>query len=197
MTLGLDISTTVIGIAIFDNDDKLCKLEYIKFKPKTTLFERLDDFIVHIENLSKILGTKEEEAVIKNISIEEPLKKFKGKFSNADTIQKLTAMNAMVSGYVYRKFGIEPRYYNVNTARKTVFPSLVIPQSAPNKKYLIWEKVVEKEPQINWMYSKKTHKLMKENFDMSDAYIVALCDIINRKLSEKAESKTEITEKGS
>ena len=185
MTIGLDISTTVIGIALFDNNDKICSLEYIKFKQKTTLFERLDDFINHIEKLSLALNLKEGENKIQHISIEEPLKKFKGKFSNADTIQKLTMMNAMVSGYMYKTFGCEPRYYNVNTARKSVFPDLVIPQSSPNKKYLIWEKVVEKEPQINWKYSKITHKLIQENFDMTDAYVVGMADIMTRQLTKK------------
>lgn len=183
MTLGLDISTTVVGISLFDSEDKVCSLEYIKFKEKTTLFERLDDFIKYIDELSDTLKLKEEDGGLKHISIEEPLKKFKGKFSNADTIQKLTFMNAMISGFLYKKFSIEPRYYNVNTARKTVFPDLTIPQSAPNKKYIIWEKVVEKEPQINWKYSTRTHKLMKENFDMSDAYICGMCDIVNRKIT--------------
>jgi len=185
LTLGLDISTTVVGISLFNNEDKVCSLEYIKFKNKTTLFERLDDFVDYINKLSDALNLSEGENKLKHISIEEPLKKFKGRFSNADTIQKLTFMNAMISGYLYKKFKVEPRYYNVNTARKTVFPNLTIPQSAPNKKYLIWEKVVEREPQINWKYSKRTHKLMKENFDMSDAYICGLCDIVTRKITEK------------
>jgi len=189
MTLGLDISTTVVGIALFNSEDKICNLEYIKFKQKTTLFERLDDFINHIDKLSEALNLEDGESKIKHISIEEPLKKFKGKFSNADTIQKLTMMNAMISGYMYKKFNVEPRYYNVNTARKMVFPSLVIPQSAPNKKYMIWEKVVEREPQINWKYSKRTHKLIQENFDMTDAYVCGLCDIITRRTTEKNTSK--------
>jgi hypothetical protein len=180
MTLGLDISTSVIGVSLFDDNDKVCSLEYIKFKQKSTLFEKLNDFIEYIDNLDKALFLKEN---LKHISIEEPLKKFKGKFSNSDTIQKLTFMNAMVSGYIYTKFKIEPRYYNVSTARKIAFPTLKIPQSAPNKKYLVWEKVVEKEPQINWKYSKRTHQLMQENFDMSDAYVVGLCDIVVRKNS--------------
>lgn len=185
MTLGLDISTTVIGIALFDNNDKLCNLEYIKFKSKTNLFERLDDFVNHFEKLSDAIKLEEGENKLKHISIEEPLKAFKGKFSNAETIQKLTTMNAFVSSYLYRKFNIEPRYYNVNTARKTAFPDLVIPQSATNKKYLIWEKVVEKEPQINWKYSNKTHKLRDENFDMSDAYVVGYADILTRQITKK------------
>tara|TARA_R110000868_G_C10971024_1_gene769924 strand:- start:9334 stop:9906 length:573 start_codon:yes stop_codon:yes gene_type:complete len=185
MTLGLDISTTVVGISLFDRENKICSLEYIKFKEKTTLFERLDDFIKYMDTLSSALGLENSEHKIEHISIEEPLKKFKGRFSNADTIQKLTFMNAMISGYLYRKFGTVPRYYNVNTARKTAFPDLKIPQSAPNKKYIIWENVVEREPQINWKYSKRTHKLMKENFDMSDAYVCGLCDIITREKTEK------------
>lgn len=189
MTIGLDISTTVIGIALFDKENKVCSLEYIKFKQKTTLFERLDDFIDYMEKLSDAIGLKEGENKLQHISIEEPLKKFKGKFSNADTIQKLTMMNAMISGYMYKTFGCEPRYYNVNTARKLVFPKLVIPQSSPNKKYLIWEKVVEQEPQINWKYSKRTHKLMKENFDMTDAYVVGMADIKTREIT--AENKKE------
>ena len=185
MTLGLDISTTVIGIALFDKNDKFCNLEYIKFKPKTNLFQRLDDFVEHFEQLSLAINLENGENKLEHISIEEPLKAFKGKFSNAETIQKLTTMNAFISSYLYRKFKIEPRYYNVNTARKTAFPSLVIPKSATNKKYLIWEKVVEKEPQINWKYSKKTHKLMDENFDMSDAYVVGYADIVTRNITNK------------
>ena len=185
MTLGLDISTTVIGIALFDKNDKLCNLEYIKFKPKTNLFQRLDDFVDHFEQLSLAINLENGENKLEHISIEEPLKAFRGKFSNAETIQKLTTMNAFISSYLYRKFKIEPRYYNVNTARKTAFPSLVIPKGATNKKYLIWEKVVEKEHQINWKYSKKTHKLMDENFDMSDAYVVGYADIVTRNITNK------------
>jgi RNase H-fold protein (predicted Holliday junction resolvase) len=38
MTLGLDISTSVIGIALFDKEEKICSLEYIKFKNKSFKF---------------------------------------------------------------------------------------------------------------------------------------------------------------
>lgn len=190
MTLGLDISTSVIGISLLNKEGKVCSLEYIKFKQKISMFQKMDDFVKHIDLMSDTLGLKNEgEFKLNHIAIEEPLKKFKGKFSNADTIQKLTQINAMVSYYLYNKFGVEPRYYNVNTARKTVFPNLVIPQAAPNKKYIIWEKVVELEPQINWKYSNRTHQLMTENFDMSDALIISKTDFIVRKTSEENLSK--------
>ena len=50
MTLGLDISTSVIGVSLFDDNDKVCSLEYIKFKQKSTLFEKLNDFIEYMRS---------------------------------------------------------------------------------------------------------------------------------------------------
>lgn len=174
MTIGLDISTSVVGISIFNKEYKLINLSYIKLTKGKTLFEKLDEFIEFMNKEGYI------KFPISFISIEEPLKKFKGKFSNADTIQKLTIMNALISGYLYKTLNIEPEYHNSEAARKTVFPKLIIPKSTPNKKYLIWNSVMNLEPQINWEYSKKTHKLKDENFDMADSYVIGMTSIINR-----------------
>lgn len=173
MILGLDISTSVVGISLFGNapEYKLQELSYIKFKKGTDLFIKLDEFIEFFES-------KFSDITFTGFHIEEPLKKFKGKFSNADTIQKLTQMNSMISGYLYQKFKITPKYFNVQNARSIVFPTLKIPQSHPNKKYLVWESVMKAEPAINWEYSKKTHALMDENLDMCDAYVAGLCGIV-------------------
>jgi hypothetical protein len=182
MLLALDISTSVVGLALFGMEGenyKLHDLSYKKFNPKKNLFERFDEFVEYFKDFE--IGIE-----IKEISIEEPLKKFKGKFSNADTIQKLTQMNAMISTFLYLKTGIKPNYYNVNNARSTVFPELKIPKSHPNKKYLIWEAVDKAEPKVIWKYSKTTHKLIDENFDMADAWVVGMahiCSKINSKTS--------------
>jgi hypothetical protein len=94
-------------------------------------------------------------------------------------------MNTLVSGYLYKKLNIEPEYYNVSTARKIVFPNLIIPQDSPNKKYSIWNAVMNAEPHLNWGYSSKTHKLKDENFDMSDAYVVGMAEIMTRIKSKR------------
>lgn len=179
MLLALDISTSVVGLALFgmEHDNyKLHELSYKKFNPKKNLFERFQEFVEFYKDY--------EQVEITEISIEEPLKKFKGKFSNADTIQKLTQMNAMISTFLYLKTGIIPSYYNVNVARSTVFPELKIPKSHPNKKYLIWEAVDKAEPKVIWKYSKITHKLSDENFDMADAWVVGMAHICS-KISSK------------
>lgn len=175
MILALDISTSVVGLALFgekDDNYKLHELSYKKFKPKNNLFEKIDEFVNFFEQYEKL--------PITDISIEEPLKKFKGKFSNADTIQKLTQMNAMISLYLYQKTGIQPTYYNVSSARGIVFPDLKIPKSHPNKKYMIWEAVNRAEPKVIWKYSKTTHKLVDENFDMADAWVVGMAHVCSK-----------------
>ena len=174
MTLGLDISTSCIGISIFDEEGKLMTLSFIKLK-SDTLFEKMDEFIVFMEE------NEYDKFLIKNLAIEEPLKVFKGKFSNADTIQKLTAMNYMVSFWCYKNYSLTPTHWNVQTVRKIAFPDLNLPKKEVNKKHKVWEKVMEKEPQINWIYSKRTHKLSTENYDMADAYAVGLCNITANK----------------
>ena len=178
MTLGLDVSTSCIGISIFDENAKLMALSYIKLKGDN-LFAKMDEFVKFMEE------NEYDSFKIENLAIEEPLKAFKGRFSNADTIQKLTAMNFMVSFWCYKNYGLVPTHWNVQTVRKLAYPTLVLPQKEENKKHKIWEKVMEREPQINWIYSKRTHKLIDENYDMADAYSVGLCDIMARSKSKK------------
>ena len=170
MLLALDISTSVIGVSVFDDENTLYELSYVKLSKKDkSLFKKLDEFIEYMK--------KYEQFTFTEIAIEEPLLRFAGKFSNANTIQKLTQMNSLISGYLYKKYNIEPVYYNVQTARKTAFPALTIPKGSPNSKYLIWKAFVEKYPTINWEYSKRTFKLVNETFDAVDSAVVGLAHI--------------------
>ena len=163
MLISLDISTSVIGITSFDEETgNLIELDYIKFKSGKTIFEKLEDFKEKIKHY--------EGADVKYIGIEEPLKKFMGKFSSATTISLLNFFNGMISSYMYLTFGVEPWYMHVSTVRKTAFPHIKL--NKKDTKHEIWSQVKNCEPQINWKYSKITMKLMQENYDMTDAYVV-------------------------
>ena len=189
MILALDISTTCIGYSLFNKYGELIEIDCIKFNSKLDLFERLDLFKKKLEYLN---GQD-----LKRIAIEEPLVKFKGKFSNANTIAKLNFFNGMISGHLATQFQITPTHYNVLTARSLAFPKekkssskivkAVDKESDDDKniKQTIWQKVMEREPQINWRYSKVTGKLMDENFDMADSYVVGLADISTLGVEEK------------
>ncbi len=180
MILSLDISSSCIGYCVFKNDGKLMKMGCSKFNSKQSKFERLQKFIEELKTEGVL------SMPIEMIAIEEPLKKFKGKFSSAETISILNFFNGLVSSYLYTTFNVEPTYYNVINARSTVFPGLKAPKEEGSIKHEIWRKVMELEPQINWRYSTKTRKLMDENYDQADAYVIGVCHIIiiNKQMEE-------------
>lgn len=170
MILALDISTSCIGYALFEEEtEKLLELNYVKFRSKLSLFEKRNEFKKHIEFIKKF--------DVNHIAIEEPLKKFKGKYSSADTIALLNFFNGMISGTVHDMFGVEPIHYNVNTARKTAFPNFKPLKDSASNKHAIWSLVREREPHIVWKYGPKSSKLVDENFDMCDAFVVGLAFI--------------------
>jgi len=170
MILALDISTSCIGYALFDETgEKLLELNYIKFKSKITLFEKLHEFRTKLSFL--------EGKEINHIVIEEPLKKFAGKYSSASTIAILNFFNGMISASVYEMFNVEPIHYNVNTARKTAFPEYKAKRKSAENKHQIWTIVRDMEPHIVWKYGPRSHKLTTENYDMCDAYTVGKCHI--------------------
>jgi hypothetical protein len=101
----------------------------------------------------------------------------------------------MIARSVFDTLGIVPEFISSYDARKYAFPELMekrkfkkdgtplpektIEKASPvlfggydfdvDKKMVIWEKVADLEPKIDWFYDKKK-KLTKENFDMTDAY---------------------------
>lgn len=177
MILALDISTSCIGYALFDEDGKLIELNCVKFADKITIFEKLEEFKKVTEYLKKF--------PIKFIAIEEPLKKFMGKFSSATTIALLNFFNGMISSYLYLEFGMEPVYFNVNNARSLAFGKKTKASGEEKEekggnsaKHEIWKKVMELEPLINWKYGPRSMKLLDENYDMADAYVIGLAMLI-------------------
>jgi Holliday junction resolvasome RuvABC endonuclease subunit len=182
MILALDISTTCIGYSIFNSEDgSLVELNCVKFNSKLTKFEKLEEFKKVTEYFKKFN--------IKYIAIEEPLKKFAGKFSSADTISLLNFFNGMISSYLYLEFGMEPFYFNVNNARSLAFgkksssnnqglENQDADKGGNSKKHEVWNKVMQLEPLIQWRYGPKSRKLLDENYDMADSYVIGLAMLI-------------------
>jgi hypothetical protein len=115
------------------------------------------------------------------VVIEEPLMNS----NNVYTIQTLLRFNSFIFKEIYNILGIVPEFISTYNSRKYAFPELVqendkkkfvlfggLPKDA-DKKFIIWEKVAKREPQIKWLYT-KNNTLKKENFDQTDAYTCAL-----------------------
>jgi hypothetical protein len=168
MLLALDISTSCIGYTTFDSEGTMAEIGYVKMNSKKNYWERLDAFMKEVSHMKGI----------EHIAIEEPLQSFEGRKSNPQTIAKLNFFNGMVSSAVYNYFGIEPVHLNVLTIRATAFPGLIKRGQDKSGKMLVWERVTQLEPQLDWKYGPRSRKLLDENFDMADSYAVGLCMLV-------------------
>jgi hypothetical protein len=160
--IGLDISSSVIGIAL--NANETITLKHINLKKFNNLFEKSK----YIEdNLDEFFPEKCDE-----IYVEDFAKKFSPGFSSAATITTLSSINFIVSYFTYRKYNTVPQYVNVNTARKKL--SLLAPPKTikgTERKKFIFNQMKDRYPTLNWLV-KTNGEYHSVNYDMADALIV-------------------------
>jgi Holliday junction resolvasome RuvABC endonuclease subunit len=111
--LGLDVSTSRVGIAILNPNGNLIDCQVIKLNSKDTLEERC--FTVE-----RFLEVKYAKYYIKQIYIEAPFVMFSGGKTTAMTMAKLQRFNGMVSWMVRNLYGIIAEPIAANKARGLV-----------------------------------------------------------------------------
>ena len=155
----------------------------------------MEELFRKVEIFEQEFLVKYSDIGITRVVIEEPLLQS----NNVYTIATLLRFNGMISKSVYDAIGVVPEFISSYDARKYAFPELmavrrfkkdgtpladkVIAKNTPvlfgaydfdiDKKYVLWEKVAELEPQVIWFYDNK-NKLKKETFDTSDAYVAGI-----------------------
>jgi len=196
--LALDVSTSCIGIALFQDmgdHGELKLLHHVSPKVKPQPSSKMEELFRKVEIFEKEFLTHYSDFGITKVVIEEPLLQS----NNVYTIATLLRFNGMISKSVYDTVGVVPDFISSYDARKYAFPDLMavrrfkkdgtpllekaIAKNKPvlfgayafdiDKKYVLWEKVAELEPQVTWFYDKK-NKLKKETFDTSDAYVAGI-----------------------
>ena len=196
--LGLDISTSTIGIALFEDEGKrggIKLLHHVSPKVKPKPETKMEELIKKADIFDNEFLNDYIDMGITKVIIEEPLLRS----NNVNTIATLLRFNGMLSRSVYDKLGIVPDFISSYDARAYGFPELItirthnkkgeaypekeLAKKKPvlfgaypwvaDKKEIIWDKVVELEPQVAWLRNKHG-KLKKENFDMSDAYVCVI-----------------------
>ena len=179
--LGLDISTKTIGWSLFDiQSQQLLELTHFSpiIKPKPE--DKIKELILKCKGFEEKLENYVNLGITKVI-IEEPLLNS----NNIWTVGVLLRYNSMITKSIYDILGIVPNFISTYNSRKYAWPELVqkndkdkyvlfggLPKTI-DKKEIVWKKVSDKEPQINWLY-KKNNNLKKECFDMADSYTCVL-----------------------
>ena len=208
--LGLDISTTCIGVCVV-KDDGVNKPEILHLSHKTAKISRK---IKGIESLFLKKQVFEEEFIkhiataftITDVVIEEPLLSS----NNVNTVATLLRFNGMISDAIYNNLGVVPNFISSYDARTYSFPDLVSVRKYNkkgeeysvkhidkafkdnnivlfgafpfdiDKKNVMMNKVNSMYNDIEWLYNKKG-EIAKENYDACDALICVLAYInVNR-----------------
>lgn len=200
--LGLDVSTSTIGISVVLDDGskygKLVELTHVTPKaPKTT--KGIESLFIKKQIFQDEFLSKWKDCGITDVVIEEPLLQS----NNIFTCATLMRFNSMIADAVYNTLHIIPKFISSYHARLYAFPELYnvrkykrdgtpydvkkILQALSksqmalfgaypwdiDKKQILQQKVADIFPQIDWLYNKKG-ELKKENYDSVDAYVCVL-----------------------
>lgn len=163
MILGIDISTTKVGLAIIDLDGNLKTYDLIKFKKDHTLEEKAISFENKIIKLDKYYN-------INHVYIEQPAMMFRGGKTTAFTMAKLQRFNGMCSYACMRVFEFAAEMVHPNSARKKM--NISIPRSVKDKKVYIINEVQKKYPKFTFQQTKFGNPKPGTD-DMADAIVVA------------------------
>lgn len=175
MRLGLDISTSVIGVCIIDNAGKIFSMSNIDLRKIDGTWEKADKVSAEMFSITNCSAWP-----VTSVYIEQNLSKFRPGFSSASTLMTLARFNGIVSYIAYKHLGLEPIYINVNEARKVVGIKIDKKDKIKSTKEKIFEQVQPRLPTVKWQYKTiKTGKRKGENvlddasYDMADAWIIA------------------------
>jgi len=179
--LGLDISTSVIGMAVMDLDKNLIEYKNLKLSSKLGLELRCHNFK---KEVSDFFG----EYCFVNIYVEQPFMMFSGGKTTAQTMSKLQRFNGMCCYAVYGETFLVPELIHANTARKKM--NISIPRNVKKKKTYIVEQVKNKYPSFNYELTRFGNPKPGTD-DIADAIVIAHAGVCIYKEGKDASGKGE------
>ena len=181
--LGLDISTSIIGVSLFENK-KLKEMFHIDLTKTKCMFDKSKQYKEFIQN--KISGID-----IEKIYVEDTLQSFSRGLSSAKTLMTLARFNGIVSNITFEVTGIKPEFINVNVARKSL--GIKIDKTLDkDKKEQIMDWVGFDLGGYDWPTkiisrgkNKGLVKYEKFCYDIADAYVICKAGIIINEQNNK------------
>ena len=189
MILGVDVSTSITGLAIVA-DGSLVYYSSVDLRKYKNVFEKgvvLKEKIVDLyeayqfSNEEFFLGNSKYP--IEHIYIEQPFTFFNSGGSSAKTMATLQKFNGIVSWFLYEIFEMQPNYVLAQSARKTV--GIKVPRGE-KAKAVVLKYLLDTEPAFNVEYTKQGNP-KPESYDRADAIIVAKAGYIIEQERENAD----------
>jgi hypothetical protein len=163
MILGLDVSTSITGATVLNNEGKIIYNEAWDTRKYKDFFKKAEYIEKRIEQL------RDNSYGIERVYIEQSLQSFRSGFSSAKTLSTLSRFNGVVSWLVYRILQTEPEYIAATSARKLC--GITVPRGTKAKKVVI-DYVLENIPQIAIEYTKQNN-VKPQCYDKADSWVIA------------------------
>ena len=168
MILGLDISTSITGYTLIDEDKIILNGAWDTRKYKD-FFEK----VVHVQEGLDIIR-KEYGKEIKAVYIEQSLQSFRSGFSSAKTLSTLSRFNGIVSWLVFDKYKLKPEYLAATSAQKLC--GIKIPRRQKAKQVVL-KFLLDNEPSFVIDYNRNGNP-KPESYDRADSIVIAKAGVI-------------------
>ena len=162
MILGLDISTSITGITLLDDNGEVKVMNAIDTRKYKNFFQKA-------EAVKKVLTDLSSSYKVEEIFIEQSLQSFRSGFSSAKTLSTLSRFNGIVSWMCYSLWSLEPQYLAATSARKLC--GIKIPKGEKAKPVVL-QYVLDNEPTFVVEYTKHGNP-KPDSFDRADSWVIA------------------------
>ena len=165
MILGLDISTSITGYTILDEEAKIIKCEAWDLRNKRYFPDLYSKATFIKEQLKEI----KLNYPIEHVYIEEPFAFFRAGGSTAKTMAKLQAFNGILSWLCHDTFGFSPTHISPAKARKLNGIKVSRGQKA---KEVVLDYLLKNEESFTIEYTSKGNP-KPVSYDRADSLIIA------------------------
>jgi hypothetical protein len=164
MIIGLDISTSITGFTVLNEDGSVLHNEAIDLRSK-----KLESMLDKAKMIKKRFVEIKNLYNITDIYIEQSLNAFRPGLSSAQVILTLGKFNGIVSWICYEIFNKEPNYIGASTARKSVGIKV---EKGQNAKEIVLSHILNTEPSFKVEYTPKGNP-KPGTYDRADSYVIA------------------------
>jgi len=169
MILGLDLSTSIVGICVVDLGGEIRLQDYVDLRKEKTFFDKIT---CAKERILSVV----ESGNIEEIWIEQSLQAFRPGFSSAKTLLTLSKFSGIMEWIIFERTGIAPQYIGASSARKTC--GITVSRGEKGKD-VVMRFLLDKEPSFVVEYT--TYGNIKKHFyDIADAIVIAKAGFLCR-----------------
>tara|TARA_R100000808_G_C2150155_1_gene158786 strand:- start:2604 stop:3131 length:528 start_codon:yes stop_codon:yes gene_type:complete len=162
MILGLDISTSITGYTVLDDNGNIVVCDHIDLRKQKDFFQKAT-------TVEAVLVDIKKQHSIKNVYIELPFMFFKSGGSSAITMSVLQRFNGVISWMCYNLFKVTPEYFGATEARKLC--GIKVPRGQKAKD-VVMKFVLDTEAEFSVEYTRNNNP--KAGYaDRADSYVIA------------------------